>query len=257
MLLSASTPLSAVGLVGVAVAATWAVLASGLGPPGAMFFVMVYGTAVHLTAPRALGGGAVDSLTLVGAVAVGVGVSLLVVSAPLVLPRMRSATGKPRPRWAVDLGATDVGRIVRTLLVATAGAAIGMMLGTSHAYWIVASSVAISMAGDGRRLSVTRALHRVVGTIGGVAVFLAVLPLSLEGVLLGVLLAALQFVVELLVMRHYALALVGITPLVLLISTAVPGLDPVSLGFERLLDTAIGAALAVIVVLVVPPRPGR
>jgi uncharacterized membrane protein YccC len=59
-----------------------------------------------------------------------------------------------------------------------------------------------------------------------------------------VLLGALQFTIELVVVRHYALALVFITPLVLLLTGAATGsIGSVDVALERIIDTIVGAAL--------------
>jgi DNA-binding PadR family transcriptional regulator len=69
----------------------------------------------------------------------------------------------------------------------------------------------------GRRDATTRGIHRTVGTVvgGGLYLALAFVPLPIWA--LGLLLGALQFAIEMVVVRHYALALVFITPLVLLL----------------------------------------
>jgi uncharacterized membrane protein YccC len=76
---------------------------------------------------------------------------------------------------------------------------------------------------------------------------------------LVVLVVALQFVVEILVARNYALAVVFITPLALLQGTLATGeLDGPVVGLlaGRLVETAIGCALAVVAQAVLPP-PGE
>ena len=78
-----------------------------------------------------------------------------------------------------------------------------------------------------------------------------------------VLVVVLQFVVELLVARHYALAVVFITPLALLQGALATGqLDGPVAGLlaGRLIETAIGCTLAVLAQAVIPPpgeRPAR
>ena len=91
---------------------------------------------------------------------------------------------------------------------------------------------------------VTRGLHRMIGTILGAAVYLLLAPLPLSALWLALLLGVLQFTIELVVARNYALALVFITPLVLLLTGAATGeVDSIAVATERVIDTLAGAAL--------------
>jgi uncharacterized membrane protein YccC len=102
-----------------------------------------------------------------------------------------------------------------------------------------------------------------VGTAAGIGVAGIILA-AVPGVLpLVVLVVVLQFVVELVVARNYTLAVVFITPLALLQGTLATGqLDGPVAGLlaGRLVETAIGCALAVLAQALVPPpgeRPAR
>lgn len=56
-----------------------------------------------------------------------------------------------------------------------------------------------------------------------------------------------QFTVELVVVRHYALALMIITPLVLLLTGAATGhIGSMDVALERVIDTIIGATLGAV-----------
>ena len=87
------------------------------------------------------------------------------------------------------------------------------------------------------------------------AALLAAVALPLPVWALGLVLGGLQFVIELVVVRHYALALVFITPLVLLIIGAATG-DSASLplALERVVDTLVGAAVGTVAALAVRLR---
>lgn len=66
-----------------------------------------------------------------------------------------------------------------------------------------------------------------------------------------ILLALLQFGIELVVVRNYAFALVFVTPLVLLISgAATGGTHLVTAAGERVIDTVLGSAIAMLTALV-------
>lgn len=99
-------------------------------------------------------------------------------------------------------------------------------------------------------------LRRVIEHDRGVAAIYA--PLALlrpTGVWLALILGALQFGIELLIMRHYALALTLITPLVLLLTGAATGeLGSMAIAAERVIDTIVGAVLGMVTGLL-HPRP--
>ncbi|WP_345714388.1 FUSC family protein, partial [Kineococcus glutinatus] len=138
-----------------------------------------------------------------------------------------------------------------------AAGALATALGGAHPYWAVVSAVA-PLSGLGTRHRVARAVHRVLGTLAGVVVAFALLslhPAPLVAVLLAV---AFQAWAELFITRNYALAVVGITPLALLmVDLAVPA-DPAAVAADRAVETLLGAAVAVLLVLVTGrrSRPG-
>jgi uncharacterized membrane protein YccC len=119
------------------------------------------------------------------------------------------------------------------------------------------------LAHDASRSTLRRAWHRAAGTAAGIGVAGVVLAAVPGALPLVVLVVVLQFVVELLVARHYALAVVFITPLALLQGALATGqLDGPVAGLlaGRLVETAIGCILAVLAQAAIPPpgeRPAR
>ena len=95
----------------------------------------------------------------------------------------------------------------------------------------------------------------------GAALYLVLAFLPLPVWALGVVLGLLQFAIELVVVRHYALALVFITPLVLLLigaaTGATVGSGAMPLATERVIDTLIGAVTGTLAALAVPLRAER
>ncbi|MBF4514625.1 FUSC family protein [Plantibacter sp. VKM Ac-2885] len=252
--MSGSRPLTAIGLIVVGSVVIWLVQGIVLGPPGALFFILVFGIAGHLTAPVPIGGAGLDGGLVILLVAAGSAFASLVVVAPLLVPAVRRSAGKPTPMRVLfpeyRLSATDR-RIATRLTVALAiSAVLGAVLGLGHGYWIAGSAVAILSVGHSRTLSATRGVHRVLGTVVGAGIFLAVASLQPHGYILALVLAALQFTIELVVIRHYALALVFITPLVLIISTSSSTQPVLAIVGERVLDTLLGAAVAMLLLLV-------
>lgn len=257
---AAATGGTVVVLIGLLV---WTVLASAgtlafsLGPPGPIFFVLVFGLAAGVTAVHD-GVRVVEPATLLAAVAGSSAFAYLLAVAPLVRRRNRRAPARslrellPGPR--LDDGTRTV--LVRATAVAVVGVAAAAVVDPQGAYWVVTAGVAVVGVTAARRVTVTRGVHRAVGTATGAALFLLLARLGPEGVVLGLVLGALQLAVELVVVRHYALALTFITPLVLLIATAATGgaLASTDVALERVVDTVVGAAIGIAcAVLVVPP----
>ncbi|WP_314856060.1 FUSC family protein [uncultured Microbacterium sp.] len=249
---------SAVVLVGVLVLTVASAAAVGwvsLGPPGPIFFVLVFGLSAQVTGLRD-GVRAVDPWVYLAVVAGSSVFACLLVAVPLVMPRYRREPARalrelfPR-RW----GAVARTLTARAAIVAVVGVAAAVIVDPHRSYWIVCSGLAVVGMPVGRRDAATRGIHRTAGTLVGAALYLVLAFLPLPVWALGVVLGLLQFAIELVVVRHYALALVFITPLVLLIIGAATG-DAASmpLAFERVVDTLVGAAIGTAAALAVRLR---
>jgi len=247
---SASTVLSLAVLFVVAAGSATLCLGLNVGPPGALFFVLVAGVSGHVAGPADLDGGAVDGWLILGMLALGLVVAYLVVLAPLVLPRVRAADAAvPRAPMRFEIDATI--RIILVRLVIATGIAVLVTapLGIHRAYWVVVAVVAILQNGHRLRLTGLRAVHRVLGTLVGLGLFALVSLASPSGIGLALLLMALQFVVELVVIRNYGLALVFITPLALTIAAQAGTSNVGVIVGERFSDTLLGAVIATAVLL--------
>lgn len=111
--------------------------------------------------------------------------------------------------------------------------------GIGHPYWAMVSAV-VPLAARSRTAQVVRGVHRVVGTAVGLVVAGLLLALDPGGLVLVLLVVALQVTAELLIGRHYAVALVAITPLALLmVHLAAPTSTP-ELLVDRGVETVIG-----------------
>lgn len=147
-------------------------------------------------------------------------------------PRTRDST------WDAALAA---------VAVALAGVAANLT-SVGHAFWAMFSaSVAMSMP-RGRARAV-RAVNRMVGTTAGVYLSWPLLALDLVAWQVVLLAGILQGLATMLVPRQYSLAMLVITPLALMVNQwAAP--QPLDLFLQaRLLETVIGAAIALLVVL--------
>jgi len=251
---SGSRVSTTIGLIVVGSLVIWLVQGIVLGPPGALFFILVFGIAGHLSAPAAGGGAGIHGGLVILLVAAGSAFAYLVVVVPLVVPAVRRAAGSPTPMRVLfpeySLSATDRRIAIRLTAALAISAVLGALLGLGHGYWIAGSAIAILSSGHSRTLSATRGVHRVLGTLVGAGIFLLVASLEPHGYVLAIVLAALQFTIELVVIRHYALALVFITPLVLIISTSSSTQPVLAIVGERVLDTVLGAVIAMLLLLV-------
>jgi uncharacterized membrane protein YccC len=232
-----------VGLAVVAITAAVAMFGFAVGPPGPLFVVLVYGLSAHIVASGA------DAATYVAAVACGILFSSLVSLAPLMLRSRRRRAARPlrevlpRPSWPP----AERLLVARVALVTVVGIGVGLLVDPDRAYWIVGAAIAVVGVAADRRAAFIRGLHRMIGTILGVGVYLLLAPLPIPALWLALLLGGLQFTIELFVVRNYALALVFITPLVLLLTGAATGaVDTVAVATERVVDTLAGAVLGAV-----------
>ncbi|GAB3632452.1 FUSC family protein [Microbacterium shaanxiense] len=233
--------LVSVGVIVVAVISAALAFGFRLGPPGPLFFVLVFGLSAHViaTAP-------VAPLVYVAAFAAGVAFSYLVALTPLLLPRVRARRARPLrellPGPALDADARML--LLRVVIVSVLGVLLATIVDPGRSYWIVGAAVAVIGVAAARRAAFQRGLHRMLGTVIGVGAYALLALLHPSGLWLALLLGALQFTIELVVIRNYALALVFITPLVLLLTGAATGeIGSMDVAVERVIDTLVGAAL--------------
>lgn len=225
-------------------------------PPGALFFVFATGGC----AAHAQTWSMVPVAFAVAAAAAGFAV--LVGQCGQLFPAGRRRSKRPhavRLSRAELFGAEGVrGDLFAYALGPVIAGTIAAAVGGAHPYWAVVSAVA-PLTGPSDRQRIVRATHRILGTAAGVVVSLAVLSFEPNVALTLVLALVAQAWAELFVARNYGLAVVGITPLALLMQHLAVRSDPVSTVTDRLLETALG--LLVAVVLIVAPRwwrrPGR
>ena len=134
------------------------------------------------------------------------------------------------------------------------GVGLGRALGLGHAYWVGLTAVAV-LQGSNLAVTRTRVVHRVVGTVVGVGLGFAVLGWGPPLWLVALVAVVFQSVVELVIVTRYWLAVVAITVLALvLFHLGSPTEDVGAAIGARLLDTAIGAAVALLLRLALWPR---
>ncbi|MFD5224519.1 FUSC family protein [Microbacterium sp. NPDC058342] len=248
---AAASPVTVtVGIVVVAIVSATLAFGFRLGPPGPLFFVLVFGLSATVASSAPVPG-----WVYVSAVAAGCVFCLLVSAAPLLLRRMRAVRARPLrrlfpgPAWDADAKLL----ILRVAIVSAVGVPVGLWLDPARMYWVVGAAIAVVGVATTRRAAFERALHRLLGTIVGAGAYVLLAALHPSGLWLALLLGVLQFSIELVVVRNYALALTLITPLVLLLLGAATGTSgDLGIALERVIDTLAGAALGALSGLVHP-----
>ncbi|MBJ7339952.1 FUSC family protein [Mycolicibacterium sp.] len=139
--------------------------------------------------------------------------------------------------------------MVRVAIAAPLAGAAAELLGIGHAYWAIAAAVLVLHQGADRSRTLRRGADRLAGTWVGLILAAGILLLHPQGWWLALILAALQLVIELLVVRHYGLASVFITAAALTIATGSHRVDVGDLLLARGSDTLVGCAVGVAVFL--------
>jgi hypothetical protein len=246
-LAAAGAPTVAVlaALTALATAATAGAAALRTGPPGATILVFAAG------AGTAAASGAGDVGVRAATVAAGALVALLVCNAGAVLDRLR---GRPVPaapalRDVVRAGTADGAALGPAVTVAAAAAlasTVATWAGWGHPAWAVMGAAAVLQGTHVRHMGV-RALQRAAGTACGALLALPLLAAHLDLLAVATLVVVLQVVTELVVARHYGVAMLSITPMALLMTSIGAPLDPAVLALDRALDTTVGALVGLLV----------
>ncbi len=209
-------------------------------PPGNVFFVM----AASIGAYNPIHGREV--LLQAGAIALGAVLAVGIAFAYSLYIVSRHGVPQPSTPSQPDFDVV----VTEPVVIA---AFVGLSLAAAHAlqldrpYWVPVSCLSV-IQGVSLRAAWTRQFQRILGTSLGLLVFLGIahVPLGPWGV--ATVLTLLALVIEILVVRHYGLATVFITPLAILLAEASQGFvnSPQELMHARLLDTVVGALLGLV-----------
>ena len=178
-------------------------------------------------------------------------------SQPGLVARLRAAAGRH---------SVIIPTAARIGIAVGAGFGVGLAFGIAHAFWIGLTACAVLQASNLRVIR-SRVVYRMVGTILGIGIVFALLAWNPPLIVLIVTAVLAQGFIESVITAQYGLAVIGITVLSLMqFHLAAPGEDTSVLIGARLIDTAIGAALALLLRTVlwpsatssrVPPRQSR
>lgn len=133
------------------------------------------------------------------------------------------------------------------------GTTVGLSLVVAHAlqlerpYWVPVSCLAV-IQGASFRMVWTKQVHRVLGTTVGLGLAWVLLSTPMNVWQMSATMIALSFVIEFLVVRHYGLAIIFITPLTLFLADAGAGMAaPVNaLIAARFWDIALGSSMGLL-----------
>lgn len=221
-------------------------------PPGPLF--MIFGFAVC-----AMGSPGIGTLPIAVGLAAASAAFSLVVSHLGVFrdPGGLRRPALPSPQLRVALSRPGIhAHLIRYVLACSIAGAIATGLGWAHPYWAMVAAVVV-LAGPDFRSRITRGTHRVIGTLLGAVIAALVLSFHPQGVAAVLVIVVLQIVTELFVGRNYTLALLFITPLALMMGQLIQPTPIGQLLRDRLLETLLGAAIAMVVLVAVPDRLRR
>ncbi|MFJ5042226.1 FUSC family protein [Streptomyces parvulus] len=131
---------------------------------------------------------------------------------------------------------------LRMALGTAVAGGLAVLLHLEHGYWAAVSAAAV-LHSVNVRTTAQRAVQRTVGTAAGLLLALAVLAARPGAVALTVVIVALEFLLEYVVVRNYALGVVFLTPIALLLSDLA---TPAPAG-ELILDRVSGSVIGIVV----------
>lgn len=221
-------------LIFIAVLVTMICRFYNLGPPGSLFFIMAASIGAYspIEVPQLpLMVGLITLGTLLaGLIAFFYSLYALRLHAPQPVTPLPPATFD-----YVVFDSVMIGLFVGLSLALAQG------LHLQRPYWVPVSCLAV-IQGASLRAVWNRQIQRMVGTGFGLLLAWGLLSLPLTPWNISLMMMALAFVIEMAVVRHYAIAVVFITPLALLLAEAatLAQAAPAALIQARLLDTVLG-----------------
>ncbi|KQO60188.1 hypothetical protein ASF23_14480 [Curtobacterium sp. Leaf261] len=163
----------------------------------------------------------------------------------------RMSTLRKRALWET-VALNVVGALV-------AGAVAESIPGLGHPYWAVVAVIA-ALPAMRQRHTLQRAMHRVLGTLGGTVIAVGVLLLHPTAWWVVLIAVVGQFGAEIFAARNYAVCLLFLTPLALAVSWLSLPEAPEALALDRVAQTVLGVAVSVVLLVVgrvVERRRGR
>ena len=217
-----------------------------LRPAGSLFHIFAFAAIASIPSQPPLGQGMLVAVLTVA-------FSLLIGLSARVAPSRRQPWSWPRPvrltpaeRRVAWLEA--MGYLVAAGLAGAIATLAGERLGFGHNYWAMVAAV-VPLVGHSTRHRISRGMQRIIGTALGLVLLAAILLLQPVPWMTVLVIAACQFGAEMFIARQYMLAQVFVTPLALVSTLLVAAVPAATLLRDRFLETVIGAAVGVAVVL--------
>lgn len=211
-----------------------------VGPPGSLFFIMA--ASIGAYSPIAL----LETPLYVGLLSMGGLLAGLIALAYSVITLRHQAPQPVAPRPAADFDFVVFDSVVIGVFVGIS-LALAQLLHLERAYWVPVSCLAV-IQGMSLRAVWNRQVHRILGTVIGLALSWVLLALPLDKWSIALLMMALTLVIETIVVRHYGGAVVFITPLTIFLAEA-PHLGQGSaaeLIQARFWDTVLGSIVGLV-----------
>ncbi|MES2005165.1 MAG: FUSC family protein [Bacteroidota bacterium] len=144
----------------------------------------------------------------------------------------------PQRRYSSVIDSAIIGLVVGLSLL------VAHLLQLSNPYWVPISCIAV-MQGISTRHVWQRSLQRILGTYIGLGITWVILSFHLTPLSVCISILVLQFVVEMLIVRHYGLAVIFVTPLTLLLAEAgrAMSVNPATLVSARFIDIVLGSLI--------------
>lgn len=207
-------------------------------PPGSFFFIMICSMAIGL--PHDL-----NKIPLrVGVFTLGsINACLLTFFYVVIFQRKKSISHKTK-RLNITSHSVNFHESLIIGIFMFFSIFIGKVLNLNYPYWIPISSLAV-LQGVNQFHVWKRGFHRILGTLIGLIIAWLIFTTVKNPLGICLCIIFLQFIVELLITRHYALAVTFLTPMgILLAETGSPiSFDPDHLIKLRFLEILIGSVL--------------
>ncbi len=234
-------PAFALGLF--AFSAHWIILYYRIPPPKSFFFILI--AAMSISQPF-------DPTAIplkIGLLGLGALFTCSIAFMYILITRSK-AFPQPKPEAETILTkieSPDIWEAIVTGIFMTASWAAGQLLNLQNPYWIPISCAAV-MQGASLYHIRQRTFHRILGTFIGLGFCWIILLFAKTPLSICITIIVLQCIIEFLVVRQYALAVVFITPLtILLTETANPTSGSINtLIYLRFWDISIGSILGAI-----------
>lgn len=208
-----------------------------LPPPGILFIIMAASIAAYTPAEP------LDIPLRIGLVAMGAVFACSVAFVYSLYHVRGSPPGMEPPVPGMDF---DYVVVDSTIIAACVGFSLLLaeLLQLERPYWVPVSCLAV-IQGANLRMVWNRHAQRVLGTVVGMGLAWLLLELRLEVWGVVAMMIALSFIIELIIVRHYGLAVVFITPLTIFLaeSTQLAQHSATDILLARVVDIAIGSSV--------------